>query len=135
MRRARFLRGTLGGLLTGLVASAGCTHNYYYGAAPVACAPGTTATAVAPGTVQYGSLCDWPARLFGGGTVVVASPGVRSSVTTTAPPSSNSSDVVVSEPVNRPRLSWRRSDPESSSSVATTRVEGAINSDQDSAVK
>jgi hypothetical protein len=63
--------------------------------------------------------------------VVASSPGIKSSVTTTAPPSS--SEVVVSEPINRPRLSWRRPDPESS--VATTRVEGALNSEDDSTVK
>jgi hypothetical protein len=130
MRRARFVNGTLGALLAGWVGSAGCTHNYYYGAVPAACAPGTTT--LVPGTA---SICDLPTQLFGGGTVVASSPGIKSSVTTTAPPSSSSSDVVVSEPINRPRLSgvWRRPDPESS--VATTRVEGALNSDNDSTVK
>jgi hypothetical protein len=39
---------------------------------------------------------------------------------------------VVSEPANRPRLSWRRSDPESG--VAQLRVEGALN-EEDSTVK
>src|SRR5689334_20400919 len=82
MRRARFVRGTLGVLLAGWVGSAGCTHNYYYGAVPVACAPGT---AVVPGSVSYGSVCEVPAQVVGGGTVVASSPGIRSSVTTTAP--------------------------------------------------
>ena len=133
MRRARFMRATLGVVLAGWVGSAGCTHNYYYGNPPVACAPGTTT--VVPGTVQYGSICDLPSRLFGGGTIVASSPGIRSSATSTAPPSSSEpSHVVVSEPANRPRLSpWRRSDPESS--VAITHVEGALNSDDDSTVK
>jgi hypothetical protein len=70
-------------------------------------------------------VCDVPARIIGGGTIVASSPGIRSSVTTTAPPSS--SQVVVSEPANRPHLSWRRSDPESG--IAATRVEGALDSD------
>lgn len=126
MRRARFVRGTLGILLAGWVGSAGCTHNYYYGTVPVACAPGTTT--VVPGTVSYGSVCEVPAQVVGGGTVVASSPGVKSSVTTTAPPSSQ---VVVSEPTDRPRLSWRRSDPDNS--LATTRVEGAL--DEETTVK
>jgi hypothetical protein len=133
MRRARFLGGFIAVWLAGWIGSAGCTHNYYYGTPPVACAPGTTTAA--PGTVTYGSsICDLPSQLFGrsSSTFVAASPGVKSSVTTTAPPTSSASDVVVSEPANRPRLSWRRSDPESS--VATTRVEGALN-DEDSTVK
>ena len=121
MRRARFGRGTLGVILAGWVGSAGCTHNYYYGTVPTACAPGTT---VVPGTVQYGSICDLPSRIFGGGTVVTASPGVRSSVVASAPLNSH---VVVSEPANRSGLSWRRSDPESG--LATTRVEGALEDD------
>jgi hypothetical protein len=114
--------------VAGWVGSAGCTHNYYYGTVPTACAPGTTTTIV-PGTVQYGSVCDLPGRLFGGGgTVVAASPGVRSSVVASAPPNSR---VVVSEPANRSGLTWRRSDPENG--LATTRVEGAL--DDETSVK
>lgn len=131
MRRARFVSGTLGALLAGWVGSAGCTHNYYYGAMPAACAPGTPT--LVPGTASSASICDLPTQLFGGGTFVAASPGIKSSVTTTAPPSSSSSEVVVSEPINRPRPAWRRPDPESN--VATLRVEGALNSDDDSTVK
>jgi hypothetical protein len=132
MRRARSMRATLGIFLAGCAGSAGCTHNYYYGPLPVACAPGSSSTVV-PGSLQYGSVCEVPTRIFGGGTVVAASPGIRSSVTTTAPPSSStSSQVVVSEPANRSRLSpWRRSDPESS--LATTRVDGAL--DEESTIK
>jgi hypothetical protein len=125
MRQARFKRGTLGVLLAGWVGSAGCTHNYYYGTAPTACLPGTT---IVPGTVQYGSVCEVPPKVVGGGTVVASSPGVRSSVVTTAPAGSR---VVVSEPTNRSGLSWRRSDPESN--LATTRVEGSL--DDETAVK
>ena len=122
MRRVRFERWTLGVLLAGWAGSAGCTHNYYYGTAATACAPGTTT--IVPGAISYGSVCDVPARIFGGGTVVAASPGVRSSVVGTVPTSPR---VVVSEPANRSGLSWRRSDPESD--LATTRVEGALEDD------
>jgi hypothetical protein len=100
---------------------------------PVACAPGTSAAA--PATVLTGSsICDLPAQIFGrrDSTIVAASPGIQTNVTSTAPPSSSSSEVVVSEPANRPRLSWRRSDPESG--VAQLRVEGALN-EEDSTVK
>ena len=79
MRRARFVRGTLGALLAGLVGLSGCTHNYYYGALP-ACPPGTTA--VVPGSaVQYGSVCEVPSQVVGGGTAVSTTPGIKSSVT------------------------------------------------------
>src|SRR4051795_10718178 len=100
MRRALIVRGTVGSLLVGMLGSTGCTHNYYYGTVPTACAPGTTT--VIPGAVQYGSVCDLPSRLFGGGgaTVVASSPGVRSSVVG-GTPSSSGSRVVVSEPANR----------------------------------
>lgn len=128
MRRARYMRGTLGVLLAGWVGSAGCTHNHYYGSGiPVACAPGTT-SALVPGSVQYGSMCEVPARSVAGGTVV-SSPGVKSSVVAVVPPPSTR--VVVSEPLNRPHLLWRRSDPESN--LATTRSSGAL--DDDTTVK
>jgi hypothetical protein len=133
MRRARILRWSTGVLLAAWIGSAGCTHNYYYGTTPVACAPGTTTGA--PATVTAGSsICDLPSQLFGrsNSTIVAASPGVQTNVTSTAPPSASASDVVVSEPANRPRFTWRRSDPESS--VATTRVDGALN-EEDSTVK
>ncbi len=125
MRRARIVRATLGVVLTGWIGSAGCTHNYYYGGVPVACAPGTT-TIVPGSSVQYGSVCEVPAQVVGGGTVVALSPGVRSSAA-----GAPSSRVVVSEPANRPKLSWRRSDPDSS--MATTRVEGAL--DEETTIK
>lgn len=108
MRQARFFHGGVLLLLAGSVGSAGCTHNYYYGAAPP-CAPG------APGAVAYGSVCDVPAASGGS---AVAQNGTRSSAVASTPPRT-----VVSEP-SGPRLSWRRSDPEAS--IATTRVEGAI---------
>jgi hypothetical protein len=134
MRRARFLCWSTAVLLAGWVGSAGCTHNYYYGTVPVACAPDPTACP--PATVTAGSsIGDLPSQLFGRSrsTIVAASPGIQTNVTSTAPPSSSSSEVVVSEPANRPRLSWRRSDPESG--VAQLRVEGALNNEEDSTVK
>lgn len=108
MRQARFLHGGLLFLLAFSFGSAGCTHNYYYGAVP-ACPPGT------PGAVTYGSVCEVPPS--SGGTVVAqGSAGARPSVVGTAP------RVVVSEPSGS-RFPWRRSDPEG---IATTRVEGAL---------
>lgn len=123
IRLTRIVRplGVVGAILTTLFASPGCTHNYYYtGANP--CAPGTTA--VLPGAVQYGSMCEVPSKVEGG--VAVVDPNAGSSIVTTPllggarPPR-----VVVSEPGAGPRLSsnWRRSDPDSSS-LMSTRVEG-----------
>ena len=137
MRRARIRRWSTAVLLAGWVGSAGCTHNYYYGTVPVACAPGTPTAA--PATVVAGSsICDLPAQIFGrrNTTIVAASPGLQTNVTSTAPPSSSSSssEIVVSEPAGRPRLSWRRSNPEPDSGVAQLHVEGAIN-EEDSTVK
>ena len=114
MRRARFPRAGLALLLTGLTASTGCTHNYYYGNAVPVCTPGAV---VVPGAAPYGSVCEVPTQV-GGGTVVAQGP-VRSTVIGPMPPR-----VVVSEPGTRPRFGWQRSDPESG--LATTRVEGAI---------
>lgn len=111
MRQPRFLHGGLFLFLVAWAGSAGCHQHYYYGAVPQ-CVPG------APGPVQYGSVCDVPPA--GGGTTVVQNGSRSSAVGTGTPPR-----VVVSQPTS-PRLSWRRSDPEAS--VATTRVEGAIDS-------
>lgn len=104
MRQARYFHGGILLLLACSLGAAGCTHNYYYGAVPNC----------APGTVQYGSVCDVPAT---NGGATVAQNGTRSSAVGSTP------RVVMSEPAG-PRLSWRRSDPETG--VATTRVEGAI---------
>ena len=73
MRQARFIRTTRNALLAvwAGVGLAGCTHNHYYGAVPVACAPGTSTDV--PGTVQYGSICDVPARMIGGGCTIASS--------------------------------------------------------------
>jgi hypothetical protein len=122
MRQARFLplrwRGLLGILPACALVIAGwgcqqppCYVYYGYGVPP--CAPAVPA----PSTASSGVVCDVPSPNVDGGpsTTVVASP---------APPR-----IVVSEPVERPRLSWRRTDPDAS--LATTSVEGAVS---DSAV-
>ncbi|HMB08043.1 MAG TPA: hypothetical protein VKP69_30480, partial [Isosphaeraceae bacterium] len=82
MRLARFARGGPIALLVGVIGSAGCTHNYYYGTVPV-CGP---TTAVAPGTVQYGSVCDVPTQVVGGGSVVTQGPPRTTVVAGARPP-------------------------------------------------
>jgi hypothetical protein len=116
MRLARIARGGSIALLGGVIGSAGCTHNYYYGNVPV-CPPPTT---VAPGTVQYGASCDVPTQVVGGSSAT--QDASRAPVLTGSMPPR----VVVSEPlIGPPRFpSWRRTDPDSS--LATTRVEGAL---------
>jgi hypothetical protein len=121
MRTTRLRRGTLG-LLAGLgaVLPVACTHNHYYGSAVPVCPPTTAATTT---VLPDGAICDV-------GTPVVVGSG---STTTTSPVSSSvaagggtaqTPRVVVSQPSTGSRLSWRRSDPDST--VATTRVEGAL---------
>lgn len=114
MRHARFTPRALGTLVSvaGSVLSAGCTHNYYYGGAP-ACAP------VVGGVVtdgDYGSVCEVPAQVVGGPTVVAGVPA-RPTPTLTGP---RPPRVVLSQP-NGARDAWRRSDPDG---LAVTRVEG-----------
>jgi hypothetical protein len=119
MRHAQILRGGLWAILAvTVVGSAGCTHNYYYGAAP-ACPP-----VVAPAVVTAAPVCEVPA-VVSGGAVAVRAPAQTTiingvPVTTVPKPPS----VVVSEP-RRKRMfgNWRTPDPEAD--VATTRVEGA----------
>lgn len=116
MRDARNRRAALRALFAtaAWVTSTGCTHNYYYGATP--CGP----TGAAPGTVEYGSVCDVPTQVVGGSTVASGSPaGPSSTLTGPRPPR-----IVTSEPSGGSRLAWRRADPESG--PATTRVEGAV---------
>jgi hypothetical protein len=115
MRLARLARGGSIALLGGVIGSAGCTHNYYYGSVP-GCPPSTTVT---PGSVQYGASCDVPTQVIGG------SVANQSSAPSTVLSGSMPPRVVVSQPsAGNPRFPWRRSDPDSS--LATTRVEGAI---------
>lgn len=115
MRDARNRRAALLSLLAtaAWAGSAGCTHNYYYGATP--CGP----SAAAPGTVEYGSVCDVPTQVLGGSTVVAGSSGSPTPLTGPRPPR-----IVTSEPSGGSRLAWRRADPENGQ--ATTRVEGAV---------
>ena len=114
MRHARRTRVALGILLGSLVVPTGCTHNYYYGANAIpACGP-----IAAPGSVQFGSVCEVPTQVVGGSSVVAQSPA-RSSAVGPKPPR-----VVISEPSNpNARFPWKRTDPESG---LATRVEGAL---------
>ena len=99
-------------------ASAGCTHNYYYGTPP-ACPP--TATTITPGVVRYGEVCEVPTVVGGGNTVASAPSTVSPGLSGPRPPR-----VVLSESNDGGfRSAWRRSDPEDS--LATTRVDGALN--------
>jgi hypothetical protein len=99
-----------------LAGAAGCTHNYYYGT-PVACAPAVTT----PGVVENGALCEVPTQVVDGGTVVSGRPLVATPVLGGARPPK----VVLSQPNGGSRLGgWRSADSEGS--LATTRVEGAV---------
>jgi hypothetical protein len=96
--------------LFGLAAiSSGCTHYHYYGSGVPVC------ETPAPAVASYGAVCDVPSTGSGSARVVASAP---------------KSSVVISQP-HRGRLgsglSWRRPDPES---LATTRVEGGIDSSQ-----
>lgn len=119
MRHARIALKGLGALLAvaGGALSSGCTHNYYYGAVP-ACGP---TTALAPGTVRYGEVCEVPPTQVVGGSTLVAG---RPIVTSPALGGPRPPRVVLSEPGGTRRGGWQRPDPESS--LATTRVEGAL---------
>jgi len=120
MRRAHYVRGALGVILTGLVGSTGCTHNYYYGGVPTACAPGTTT--IVPGSIQYGSVC----RSYRRGSSA-AGPSWRRARSPILGRRHRpvGSRVVVQRAGQWVRPSWRRSDPESNL-AARTRVEGAL---------
>jgi hypothetical protein len=115
LRRRRFLGILSAGALA--VAGWGCQQPpcyYYYGCPP--CTPAVPATSAA----QYGAVSEVPTQVVEGGTPLDDDSGRLS----TAGGSQAEPRVVVSEPVNRPRRSWRRPDPESG--IATTSVEGAI---------
>lgn len=114
MRDARTLRlgftALLGAALWGT--SAGCTHNYYYGGTPVACAP--SAGGVLSSGVPYGSVCEVPSQVVGGGTVIATNPpGTAPALGGPRPPR-----VVLSETPG-----WRRSDPDGG---VATRVDGNV---------
>jgi hypothetical protein len=128
MRHDRILSGSLWAVLAiGAIGSTGCTHNYYYTSpAGSPCAPVTLApaTPVASNVVQYGEICEVPTRVVGGSTVVAGVPVISPPVLAGPRPPR----IVLSEPGgSRVRTPWRRQDPESS--LATTRVEGAVDDD------
>jgi hypothetical protein len=114
--RSGIVRGVAGALLgTALLAGAGgCTHNYYYGTPVAVCPPGT---APAPAAVEYGSVCEVPTQVVGGGTVVAG----KALQPVPALGGPRPPRVVLSEPGGS-RLGWRRADPDGG--LATTRVEG-----------
>jgi hypothetical protein len=98
--------------MTGL----GChQHYHYYGTSP--CGP----TAPISSSVQSGSVCDVPTQVVEGGTSLADGSSRSTTVTggSTATPR-----VVVSEPSNPSRFSWRRSDPDGS--LASTSVQGTV---------
>jgi hypothetical protein len=116
--------------VVGLIAAAGCTHNYYYGnAIPVCEAP---AAASAP-VVAYGDVCEVPPRTVGlAPPARVASGGAAAAapIITRRPPAR----VVISEPIATPRtapgtsrLGWRNRRDED---FATTRISGATDETQ-----
>jgi hypothetical protein len=109
----RFLQLVLGS--GAIFASWGCHQHYHYYTSS-ACPPGTTA----PSTVQYGSICDVPTQIIDGGTTLADS----STRSTTVSGTKSSSRVVVSEPRDSARFSWKRSDPDAT--PATTTVEGGL---------
>ena len=125
MRHARLTKSCLASLLAfcGLMSS-GCTHNYYYptpGSGSGPCVPMTVLPgATASNVPSYGEICEVPTQVVGGGTVLAGTPLTTTPVLVGARPPR----VVLSDPAGRGRGPWRRTDPESS--LATTRVEGAL---------
>ncbi len=115
MRRVGFLalsrRRLLGVILAGgpAFAGVGChQHYHYYGGS--ACGPSTTTL---PSTVQTGPICEEPTQ--------VGDTSTRSTIVS----GTKSSRVVLSEPTDKSPFSWKRSDPDSSGSLATS-VQGGI---------
>lgn len=120
-RRAKSTRTAALAVLAALGGVTGCTHNYYYGAVPAGVVPADTVT-----IRRYGEVCEVPSAADR--QVAIQRSGQPSYVTGSAP-----SRVVVSEPQGSgpflsrgSRMAWRKPDPES---LATTRVEGAIDDD------
>lgn len=99
---------------------AGCTHNYYYGAAPDPCATGGVGV-VTTGVAPYGSVCRTPTRVIGGSTVVAGQSLPESPATGSARPPR----VVLSEgPTGSRGSTWRG--VEADDGLPTTTVQGAI---------
>jgi hypothetical protein len=92
----------------------GCHQHYYYYGNPPGCGP----ISPAPSSIQYGSTCDVPTQVIEGGTVLPRRVDEPALVGHARRPR-----VVVSEN-DRPRSSWKATDPEAS--LATTQVEGAL---------
>jgi hypothetical protein len=109
------LRAILAGLLA--FTACGCYPQYYYYGDP-ACTP----AASAPRAVQAGQVCDVPTQVVEGGTKV-ASISTRTTIVSGATPS-NSPRVVVSQPSEPSKFSWRRTDLDGS--LATTSVQGGV---------
>ena len=105
--------------ITCLGGGVGCTHNYYYAYDP--CGPAPATTAVIPGAVSYGNVCEVPSRVVSP-PAVVSTPRVVPNtpiLSRVRPPR-----VVVSEPNGSSRnYAWRRADPDG---MLSTRVEGAL---------
>ncbi len=117
MRRAQDLRFAASAVLAGLIGSAGCTHNHYYGSAVPPCAPPAVMS-----TYHNGDVCEVPSQVYGG-TVVAQSPG---QTTVISNPVARGSRVLVSQPQGSGRFAWRRPAPEG---PLNTRVAGALEDD------
>ena len=125
MREARSLilveRRLRDGLIASFLALAGwgCHQPpcyYYYGCGIPPCAP----VSPAPIGVQSSAVSDVPTQVIEGGTT--ATEGSRRA--TVVQGTQRYPRVVVSEPADPPRFSWRRSNHEGT--LATTSVEGAV---------
>jgi hypothetical protein len=128
MRRALFLprqeRRLLQVTSAWALALAGCGCQqppcfYYYGYGNPPCAPCAPAAA-APVSTQSSAVSDVPTQVIEGGT----SAADGSARATTVQGSQKYPRVVVSEPAEPSRMSWRRADKDAS--LATTTVEGGL---------
>lgn len=134
MRRARPLpprrrRLSRTAALFGLVLTGwGCQQPpscFYFGSGGPACVP----VVPAPPASVNSNVGEPPTEVIEGGTTSLEVPSRKTTVVGGA---ENSPRVVVSEPENRPRGSWRRN-TDSETSVATS-VEGATSTSSDSSV-
>jgi hypothetical protein len=87
---------------------------YYYGTPPCG------SVAPVPSTVQSGPVCDVPKQVIEGGTATADATGRG----TVVQGSQRYPRVVVSEPADPPRVSWRQADPDGS--LPTTIIEGGV---------
>ena len=107
-------------LLAGIAGGFGCTQNFYY-PAPMTAGPVESA-------VGTGAVCEVPTQVDGG--TLMAQGSGRTTVVSGAPTASR---VIVSQPrdgggtlLSGASAPWRRS---ATSSIATTRVDGALDSE------